>query len=206
MRPLLAWLLWAVVRMAPQKDPGDAADLDAVRRMAEGDGQALATLYDRHSRVTFSLALRILAEPHEAEEVVQDVFAQAWRQAARFDRSRGAVVAWLLMMTRSRAIDRVRARRAMPASSGDPDQAFGLIPDAADGPERIALTTERAERLKEALDTLPLLQRVPIELAFFEGLTHVEVSERLEVPLGTIKTRIRLGLMKMKDAFLGGES
>ena len=103
----MMWLLWAVVRMAPQKDPGDAADLEVVRRMAEGDGQALATLYDRHSRVTFSLALRILAEPLEAEEVVQDVFAQAWRQASRFDRSRGAVVAWLLMMTRSRAIDRV---------------------------------------------------------------------------------------------------
>ena len=83
----------------------------------------------------------------------------------------------------------------MPASSGDPDQAFGLIPDAADGPERVALTTERAARLKEALDTLPLIQRLPIELAFFEGLTHVEVSERLEVPLGTIKTRIRLGLL-----------
>ena len=144
----MMWLLWAVVRMAPQKDPGDAADLEAVRRMADGDGQALATLYDRHSRVTYSLALRILAEPLEAEEVVQDVFSQAWRQAARFDRSRGAVVAWLLMMTRSRAIDRVRARRAMPASAGDPDKAFGLIPDAADGPERVALTT-RARRPAE---------------------------------------------------------
>ena len=201
----MMWLLWAVVRMVPQRDPGDGADLEAIRRMAAGDGQALATLYDRHSRVTFSLALRILGEPHEAEEIVQDVFAQAWRQAARYDRSRGAVVAWLLMMTRSRAIDRVRARRAMPASA-DPDQAFGLIPDTADGPERVALTSERAARLKEALDTLPLIQRVPIELAFFEGLTHVEVAERLEVPLGTIKTRIRLGLMKMKDAFLGGAS
>ena len=117
MRPLLAWLVWAVVRMAPQKDPGDAADLEAVRRMAEGDGQGLATLYDRHARVTYSLALRILGEPLEAEEVVQDVFSQAWKQAARYDRSRGAVVAWLLMMTRSRSIDRVRARRAMPQSS-----------------------------------------------------------------------------------------
>lgn len=202
----MMWLLWAVVRMVPQRDPGDAADLDAVRRMAAGDGSALATLYDRHARVTYSLALRILGEPLEAEEVVQDVFSQAWRQASRFDRSRGAVVAWLLMMTRSRAIDRVRARRAMPAAAGDPDQAFGLIADRADGPERVALTTERAARLKEALDTLPLIQRVPIELAFFEGLTHVEVAERLEVPLGTIKTRIRLGLMKMKDAFLGGAS
>ena len=94
----------------------------------------------------------------------------------------------------------------MPAAAGDPDQTFGLIADTADGPERVALTTERASRLKEALDTLPLLQRVPIELAFFEGLTHTEVAERLEVPLGTIKTRIRLGLMKMKDAFLGGAS
>ena len=146
----MMWLLWAVVRLVPQRDPGDAADLESVRRMAEGDGQALAALYDRHARVTYSLALRVLGEPLEAEEVVQDVFAQAWKQAARYDRSRGAVVAWLLMMTRSRAIDRVRARRAMPASSGDPDQAFGLIPDAADGPERVALTTERAARLKEA--------------------------------------------------------
>jgi RNA polymerase sigma-70 factor (ECF subfamily) len=202
----MMWLLWAVVRMVPQRDPGDAADLEVVRRMAAGDGQALAALYDRHSRVTFSLALRIVGEPQEAEEVVQDVFSQAWRQASRFDRSRGAVVAWLLMMTRSRAIDRVRARRAMPGAAGDPDQAFGLIADTADGPERVALTTERAARLREALDTLPLMQRVPIELAFFEGLTHVEVAERLEVPLGTIKTRIRLGLMKMKDAFLGGAS
>jgi RNA polymerase sigma-70 factor (ECF subfamily) len=202
----MMWLLWAVVRMMPQRDAGDTADLDAVRLMAGGDGSALATLYDRHARVTYSLALRILGEPQEAEEVVQDVFAQAWRQASRFDRSRGAVVAWLLMMTRSRSIDRVRARRAMPAAAGDPDQAFGLIADSADGPERVALTTERASRLKEALDTLPLIQRVPIELAFFEGLTHVEVAERLEVPLGTIKTRIRLGLMKMKDAFLGGAS
>jgi len=174
--------------------------------MADGDGQGLAALYDRHARVTYSLALRILGEPQEAEEVVQDVFSQAWKQAARYDRSRGAVVAWLLMMTRSRSIDRVRARRAMPQSTADPDQAFGLIADTADGPERVALTTERAARLKEALDTLPLIQRVPIELAFFEGLTHVEVAERLEVPLGTIKTRIRLGLMKMKDAFLGGAS
>jgi RNA polymerase sigma-70 factor (ECF subfamily) len=202
----MMWLLWAVVRMMPQRDAGDTADLDAVRLMAAGDGSALATLYDRHARVTYSLALRILGEPQEAEEVVQDVFSQAWRQASRFDRSRGAVVAWLLMMTRSRSIDRVRARRAMPAAAGDPDQAFGLIADSADGPERVALTTERASRLKEALDTLPLIQRVPIELAFFEGLTHVEVAERLEVPLGTIKTRIRLGLMKMKDAFLGGAS
>ena len=202
----MMWLLWAVVRMMPQRNAGDTADLDAVRLMAAGDGSALATLYDRHARVTYSLALRILGEPQEAEEVVQDVFSQAWRQASRFDRSRGAVVAWLLMMTRSRSIDRVRARRAMPAAAGDPDQAFGLIADSADGPERVALTTERAARLKEALDTLPLIQRVPIELAFFEGLTHVEVAERLEVPLGTIKTRIRLGLMKMKDAFLGGAS
>jgi RNA polymerase sigma-70 factor (ECF subfamily) len=94
----------------------------------------------------------------------------------------------------------------MPASTGDPDQAFGLIPDAADGPERVALTSERASRLKEALDRLPLVQRVPIELAFYEGLTHVELAERLDVPLGTVKTRIRLGLLKMKDAFLGGAS
>ena len=112
----MMWLLWAVVRMAPQKDPGDTADLEAVRRMADGDGQALATLYDRHSRVTYSLALRILGEPLEAEEVVQDVFSQAWRQAARFDRSDSR----RSRMARARSMNRSNTRlRRWPRRSAN---------------------------------------------------------------------------------------
>ena len=152
-------------------------------------------------RAVYSLALRVLGETREAEEVVQDVFAQAWRQAARYDTSRGAVVAWLLMMTRSRAIDRLRARRACRRS---PATGQGLRADFRSGrrTERDALSAEQRRASEGRPRQLPLMQRLAIELAFFEGLTHVEIAERLELPLGTIKTRIRLGLMKLKDAFV----
>jgi RNA polymerase sigma-70 factor (ECF subfamily) len=203
----MTWLLWALSvpdGRSSHRDPADAADLDAVRRMAGGDGEALSQLYDRHARAVYSLALRVLGDGPEAEEVTQDVFAQAWRQAARYDTSRGAVVAWLLMMSRSRAIDRLRSRRGLPPVSGDAELTLGLLPDRSEGPERAALSAERASRVRQGLDALPLVQRIAIELAFFEGLTHVEIAERLEVPLGTIKTRIRLGLMKLKDVFTVG--
>jgi RNA polymerase sigma-70 factor, ECF subfamily len=203
----MMWLLWALAGLDDTRPPAhrvtDAtADLDAITRVARGDGDALATLYDRHSRAVYSLALRVLGETREAEEVVQDVFAQAWRQAARYDTSRGAVVAWLLVMTRSRAIDRLRARRGLQPLAGDSERTLGVLSDPAAGPEREALSAEQRSRVRVALEQLPLVQRLAIELAFFEGLTHVEIAERLELPLGTIKTRIRLGLMKLKDAFV----
>jgi RNA polymerase sigma-70 factor (ECF subfamily) len=203
----MLWLLWALSvpdERSPHREAAEAADLDAVRRMAAGDGEALAYLYDRHARAVYSLALRVLGDGPEAEEVAQDVFAQAWRQSGRYDTSRGAVVAWLLMMSRSRAIDRLRARRGLPPSSGDTELTLGLLADRGEGPESSALTAERARLVRRGLEALPLVQRVAIELAFYEGLTHVEIAERLEVPLGTIKTRIRLGLMKLREAFLIG--
>jgi RNA polymerase sigma-70 factor (ECF subfamily) len=203
----MMWLLWALAGLDDTRPPvhrgaDAAADHDTIRRVARGDGDALAALYDRHSRAVYSLALRVLGDTNEAEEVVQDVFAQAWRQAARYDTSRGAVVAWLLVMTRSRAIDRLRARRGLQPLAGDSEHALDVLSDPAAGPEREALTAEARSRVRQALEQLPFVQRLAIELAFFEGLTHVEIAERLELPLGTIKTRIRLGLMKLKDAFV----
>jgi RNA polymerase sigma-70 factor (ECF subfamily) len=204
----MMWLLWALAelsddRRSPQREAAEAAaDLDAVTRLARGDSEALATLYDRRGRAVYSLACRVLGDALEAEEVVQDVFAKAWRQAARYDPSRGTVVAWLLVMTRSRAIDRLRSRRGLPPLAGDSEQTLGVLSDPGAGPERAALSSEQRVRVRQALDRLPLVQRLAIELAFFEGLTHVEIADRLELPLGTIKTRIRLGLMKLKDAFL----
>ncbi len=199
----MMWLLWALAGLDDTRPPAHpAADHDIIARVARGDGDALAALYDRHSRPVYSLALRVLGDTREAEEVVQDVFAQAWRQAARYDTSRGAVVAWLLVMTRSRAIDRLRARRGLQPLAGDSEHALGVLSDPAAGPERAALSAEQRSRVRHALEQLPFVQRLAIELAFFEGLTHVEIAERLEVPLGTIKTRIRLGLMKLKDAFV----
>lgn len=205
----MMWLLWALVDFPesrganPHRESAEAAaDLEAIRRVAGGDADALAFLYDRHSRIVYSLAFRIVGDPPEAEEVVQDVFAQAWRQAERYDTTRGAVVAWLLMITRSRAIDRIRSRRGLPALAADGARGLQEMEDPADGPELMTLSADQVRRLRTALDTLPLPQRMTIELAFYEGLTHVEIAERLGEPLGTVKTRIRLGLLKLRDAIM----
>ena len=201
----MMWLLWALAGVpesqgAAHREPaGIAEDLEAIRRVARGDADALAFLYDRHSRIIYSLAFRIVGDPPEAEEIVQDVFAQAWRQAERYDTSRGVVVAWLLMIARSRAIDRVRSRRGLPPLAPDGEKGLSLMADPAEGPELQTLSAEQVRRLKQALDTLPLQQRMAIQLAFYEGLTHVEIAERLEEPLGTVKTRIRLGLLKLRS-------
>lgn len=194
------WLLLALA--VDSADPGQSrdADADAMRRMADGDGTALAELYDRHGRSMFSLAVRILRDQFDAEEVVQDVFAQAWRQAARYDTTRGVVVAWLLMMARSRAIDRLRSRRGQPALQGDHPSALRDAADVATPVDIALLTADQVARVRAALESLPDAQRAAIELAFHEGLTHTEVAERLEQPLGTIKTRIRLGLLRLRAA------
>ncbi len=193
------WFLLAAVASFPGSA---AADHAALERMARGDHEALAELYDRHGRLVFSLALRILRDQSDAEDIVQDVFSQAWRQAARYESSRGNVIAWLLNLTRSRAIDRLRGRRARPdTAAGDP--ATLELPDRSQPvDEQIALSTEAA-RIRAAVDELSVLQRVAIELAFYEGLTHVEIAERLELPLGTVKTRIRQGLLKLRERLAG---
>jgi RNA polymerase sigma-70 factor, ECF subfamily len=181
-----------------------AADREAVGRMVDGDMEGLTALYDRHGRLVYSLALRIVRDAGEAEDVTQEVFVQVWRQPHRFETDRGSVVAWLLTMTRARAIDLLRRRRVRPKPAADPvvDEA----PD--DGPRQdVQLElTERASTIRAALDTLPFVQRLVIELAFFDGLTHTEIAEQLEVPLGTVKTRVRQGLLRLKDMLLGTAS
>lgn len=162
----------------------------------------MSELYDRHARPIYSLALRILGDSTEAEDVVQDVFSQAWRQAPRYSASRGAVAAWLLTLTRSRAIDRLRARRARPAGVSDQRVADNLA-DAGPPADSQVLSSEHVARVRAALDELPLLQRAAIELAYFEGLTHAEIADRLEQPLGTVKTRIRLAMLRLRDALAG---
>ena len=162
----------------------------------------MAELYDRHARPIYSLAMRILGDTTEAEDVVQEVFSQAWRQASRYSASRGAVGAWLLTITRSRAIDRLRARRARPGGVND-DRVAEQLPDVGPPADSQVLSSEQVARVRAALDELPLLQRAAIELAFFEGLTHAEIADRLEQPLGTVKTRIRLAMLKLRDVLAG---
>lgn len=162
----------------------------------------MAELYDRHARPIYSLALRILGDATEAEDIVQEVFSQAWRQAARYSASRGAVAAWLMTLARSRAIDRLRAKRARPGDVSD-ERVAGQLVDAGPPADSLVLSSEQVARVRAALDELPLLQRAAIELAYYEGLTHAEIADRLEQPLGTVKTRIRLAMLKLRDVLAG---
>lgn len=172
--------------------------------MAARDQEALSSLYDRFRGVVFSLALRIVRDRAEAEELLTDVFLQAWRQAAGFDRARGSVGAWLITLCRSRAIDRLRARgrrdaaldvlaRAAVEGVDDPD------PSRAPGPEESADRALKSRRIGAALEALTPGQRRAIELAYFEGLSHSEIASTLSAPLGTVKTRIRQGLVILRQ-------
>ena len=193
-------MLWILLAIAGSSRT-TAEDQVAIERMARGDQSALGELYDRHGRLIYSLALRVLRDQGDSQDVVQDVFVQAWREAARFDLTRGNVVGWLVTVTRSRAIDLLRRRNARPALAAQAEH-----PDRADETPGADVQMEwqsRAAEVRRALDTLPVLQRVAVELAFFDGLTHAEIAEQLEVPLGTVKTRVRQGLIKMRDCLAG---
>ena len=200
------WLLAALARMSPAAE-SQAEDVACLERVAAGDQAAAAGLYDRHSRALYSLILRIVGDETEAEDVLQEVFAQAFRQAPRYDASRGAVAAWLLMMARSRAIDRIRARRArFEARTGEVLQPLDEMPASQPDAASAMLDAEQTRLVRQALGELPLLQRMAIELAYYEGLSHTEIAERLEQPLGTVKTRIRLGLLKLREVLTEGQA
>lgn len=181
-------------------DPaGVAADVDALARMARGDESGLGELYDRHATPVYSLALRIVRRPEDAEDVTQQVFTQAWRTSARFDASRGVVAAWLLMMARSRAIDCLRRRN--PARDGiSDDDRLAAIPDPEPSVEYVVATREQVERVQVAIEALPAEQRLAVELAYYDGLTQSEIAERTSTPLGTVKTRVRSALQTLRSA------
>ncbi len=152
----------------------------------------------------YALALRIVRDTGDAEDVTQDVFVQAWKNADRFDAGRGHVVAWLMNIARARAIDLLRRRRVRPQPAAD--DAVSDTTDLAPAQDVQLDWSRRAEAVQQAMSSLPILQRIAVELAFFEGLTHAEIAEQLEVPLGTIKTRVRQGLLKLRDSLAGAAS
>ena len=197
------WLVWAVVNRANTPSGDRIVDQQALERMTRGEPDALAELYDRHARSIYSLAVRIVRDQGDAEDIVQEVFSQAWRQAARYDAARGNVAAWLLTLARSRAIDRLRGRRARPWELSEGSSPV-TVPDAALGPDLLAASAEQVGLVRTALQALPLMERVALELAYFEGHTHTEIAARLEMPLGTVKTRIRQGLLRLRAAMTGG--
>jgi len=176
--------------------PSSPADLELVARVAAGDESAIGILYDRYGAVLYAVAFRVLGERADAEEVVLEALAQAWRDAARFEPGRGSVAGWLATIARSRALDvvRVRNRRSRLAAA-----AAAAAPDALPGPESALDHEERRREVRRALDALSPAQRQAIELAYFEGLSQSEIAERLHEPLGTIKTRVRLGMQKLRE-------
>ena len=193
-------------RMTPADEtesPEERARANAalIRRMAGGDRDALAELYDKLSRPLFATATRILNDTAEAQDVVHDVFLALWENAGSFDSGRGAAFSWAVTLTRNRAIDRLRSRanRARLLGSSVPND-LGYDEDAGfiGGGEKAELG-DRAAAVRTALADLPTEQQRALELAFFSGLTQKEIAEKLSEPIGTIKARIRRGLIKLRD-------
>ena len=171
---------------------------DLIRRMAAGDRDAFGRFYDRYAPLVYPLILKIVRDRPDAADVLQDVFWEAWQGAGGYDATRGTPEAWMITRARTRAIDRVRAVRRRGETFVPPiDEALAAAPAEAGGD-----AAERAEDrgvIKGALEQLPLAQREVIELAYYAGLTQTEIAGRLRQPLGTVKTRIRLGLERLRE-------
>lgn len=173
--------------------------ISVVQNIAKGDQAALASLYDSTNRLAYGLILRVLGDASSAEEVLLDVYTQIWRQAANYDTSRGGPLAWLMTIARSRAIDRLRSGW-QDRQRKEPLDTLNDRETEAASPEEATVASERQKFVRQALGSLSPEQREVIELAYYGGLSHSEIAVRLNQPLGTVKTRTRLGMMKLREA------
>ncbi|HEX2055825.1 MAG TPA: sigma-70 family RNA polymerase sigma factor [Nitrospiraceae bacterium] len=171
---------------------------DLIARTAQGDQAALALLYDRTSPWIFGMVMRILGSREAAEEVTLEVYVQVWRQAALYDRQRGSPAGWLTTLARTRAIDRFRADY-LEKGRQTPLESAAELPSSEHDPEEDSVGREHRRMVQSALAALPPEQREAIALAYFWGLSQSEIAERLQTPLGTIKTRIRMGMLKLRE-------
>jgi RNA polymerase sigma-70 factor (ECF subfamily) len=167
------------------------SDLALVTAIRSGDQGAMAALYDRFSSIVYAVALRVLQDTGAAEDVLQEIFMQLWRNPGAFDASRGNMAAWLAVIARHRAIDALRRRR--PENDIE-DVTISVEPDMASDADR----ARAMDKVRGAMQTMPPPQRSALEMAYFEGLTHTEIAEKTGEPLGTIKTRIRTGLLSLR--------
>ncbi len=182
---------------------GRLEEILLISRIASQDQSALSLLYDRYAKIIYTIAYRILNSPEESEEIVLDVFTQVWRIAKNYQSQKGRVDTWLFMITRSRALDRLRSQaRAGKAITASKDAL--IMRSHSDSPEKDVLIQERSIYVKACLDQLPADQRLVLELAYFKGLSHSQIAAETGISLGTIKTRIRLGLKKLREA-IGAE-
>ena len=174
--------------------PSSAEDASLLALVQRGDESAMASLFDRYSKVVYSVALRVLRDPSAAEDILQEIFMQIWRNPDSFIATRGSLGGWLAVVSRNRSIDALRRRR--PTESVE-DVPLASPYNLADDAERNIMT----ERAREVIVLLPAEQRKTIEMAFFDGLTHSEIAEITGDPLGTVKTRIRSALLTLRKAF-----
>jgi RNA polymerase sigma-70 factor, ECF subfamily len=179
-----------------QPETAQIQDADLLRRIARGDEESLAELYDRYRTILFGLLFRILGNRAEAEDVLQDVFVQIWRRAADFDENRGKAFTWLVTLARSRAIDRLRS---LGSRSRVADEAAKETSDVIVDAIEDAINNERSEVVRAALKELPEEQRAALLMAYFDGFSQSEIAERTNTPLGTVKTRMRTGMMKLRE-------
>src|SRR5438874_1844222 len=183
------------------EEAAQIADREMIERIGRGDQSAFSALYDRLSRPLYSLALRMLGDSGDAQDALQDVFLQIWSRAATYNPEQSTVFSWTVLLTRSRVIDRLRARKRrlrVASATGDEDADVAdasTMESAADTADK----NDEAARVRSVLNNLPSEQREAIELAFFGHLTHHEIAARLGEPLGTIKARIRRGLLKLRE-------
>jgi RNA polymerase sigma-70 factor (ECF subfamily) len=172
-------------------NPSDLALVTAIR---SGDQSAMGALYDRYSSIVYAVALRVLQDTGAAEDVLQEIFMQLWRNPGSFDSSRGNMAAWLAVIARNRAIDSLRRRR--PEDDIE-NVVVSVEPDLATETDR----SRAMDKVRGALEQMPAAQRKTLEMAYFEGLTHTEIAKKTGEPLGTIKTRIRTGLLTLRKTF-----
>jgi RNA polymerase sigma-70 factor, ECF subfamily len=195
-RSKAASALRSAAALQMQAEPSQIADDDLLRAVSRGDESALSALYDRYRLILFGLILRILHDRQEAEDVLQEAFLQVWRRANDFDPARGRAFTWLVTIARSRALDRLRmlGSRSRFVDASEQVADADVIDTAQD-----LVKSEQGEIVRQALRELPQEQRRALLLAYFEGLTQAEIAERLGDPLGTVKTRMRSGLIKLRE-------
>lgn len=182
--------------------PDDVSDADLMQAMAAGNSAAMEKLYDRYSKPVFSFAFRMMSDRDHAEDLTQEVFLRAWRRSSRFSDTRGTLISWLLSITHNMAIDEIRKRQRRPqkAESQEPELLMGTLRDTDESVESQAVASASGLVIRDVLKEIPENQRIVLELGYFRGMTQREISERLDVPLGTVKTRMRLALRKLQDS------
>lgn len=191
------------VRNSAESEPPD--DQSLMQRVRQGDEQALSQLYDRYAATVMGIALKIVQQREQAEEITQEAFWRVWQRASTFDTARGNLAPWLFGIARNLSIDELRRRRARPQPVyEDPERP--VLAELADDSVDVAMSAALAEQrtvVRTAMQELSADQREALELAYFSGMTQREIAEHLGNPLGTIKTRIRLGLLKLRDLLQG---